>query len=95
MRTKALVIGARPAPWTGPRVFIGDGLEWEIRADDDYKERALVRYSGRAGAPPVDVPLNHETVRILDAEWVQVVLLPGIEELEVDFIRVNATCLRV
>lgn len=49
MRTKALLLGARPEPFEGPWIDISDALEWRAEPRGDYKDHVLVEVKSSDG----------------------------------------------
>lgn len=90
MRSKALIIGARPSPFVGPEVRIADGRKWAVEPEDDYRGRVAVRVTREAGSDPVDHPINGERL-VIEGAMAQGVILPGIDEVGVDYVSVNIT----
>lgn len=49
MRTKALLLGARPEPFEGPWVEINDALEWRADPRGDYGKEVIVEVESSDG----------------------------------------------
>lgn len=93
MRQKALIIGAPPSQWTGPRINLRDGSEWLVKPEDDYRGLVAVRFKRRTGEVSERL-LDGEEVSI-SGEWAQGVILPEIEgEDSIPYVSVNIECVR-
>ena len=93
MRSKALIIGAQPSPFVGPEVNISDGRKWVVEPEDDYRGRVAVRVTREDDSDPVDHPLNEDEV-VIEGRIARGVILPGIDEVAVDYVSVNIRCVQ-
>lgn len=63
MHNKALIIGARPSPWEGPWIELGDGT-WLVNPMEDYQGAVAVEVTRPDSDDPDVLSLNDEPVQI-------------------------------
>lgn len=85
-KTKALIIGAPPSPFTGPSVSLGGGEKWKIVPEANYEERVVVAV--KRNGSTTRHPLTGEEL-VVAGDEVQAEILEGANELGLDFISVN------
>lgn len=88
MRTKALIIGARPSPWEGPWISIEDHEEWQVLPAGDYRGLVAVEVKRASGDSPVDHLLDGDELTI-SGKKARVKIKEGASELEHESISVN------